>query len=77
MSILNRVRQVVADLHLSRKVVAQAATSLLLYSAALAASKLHVSLPPAAVTYVVPIIAGLVAGYLVPESPKPKPTITP
>ncbi len=75
--VLGKVRQIIAGLHLSRKVVAQATTSILLYSVALAASKFHVLLPPAAVTYAVPIVAGVVAGYLVPESQKPKLTITP
>jgi len=67
---LAAVRGAVASLHLSRKVVTQAVTSALAFAVALAVHRWHVSLPAA----YVPIVAGLIAGYLVPESanaPKP------
>ncbi len=62
------VRSCVSGLHLSRKVVVQGATAALLYVATLLAHRLHVGLPVGYVTYAVPVVAGLVAGYLVPES---------
>ena len=60
-------RQAVAALHLSRKVVAQGATAVLIYVAIFAAHRLHAALPEAAITYAVPVAAGVIAGYLVPE----------
>ena len=68
------VRSCVASLHLSRKVVTQGATAALFYAATLLAHRLGWHLPVGYVTYAVPVVAGLIAGYLVPESknaPKP------
>src|ERR1017187_10382985 len=62
------VRGSVASLHLSRKVVTQGATAALFYAATLLAHRLGWHLPVGYVTYAVPVVAGLVAGYLVPES---------
>lgn len=59
------VREAVARLHLSRKVVTQGATAALAFVVALAVHRWHASVPAG----YVPVIAGLIAGYLVPESP--------
>jgi hypothetical protein len=74
--IATSARQTVAALHLSRKVVTQGATAVLIYVAIFVAHRLHAALPAAAITYAVPVAAGIIAGYLVPESqnaPHPAP----
>ena len=67
-AIVKALKKAYASLHLSRKVVVQGATAALLYVATLLAHRWHVGLPVGYVTYAVPVLAGLVAGYLVPES---------
>ena len=67
-AIVKALKKAYASLHLSRKVVTQGATAALLYVATLLAHRLHVGLPVGYVTYAVPVVAGLVTGYLVPES---------
>ena len=64
MSVLTAARKAVANLHLSRKVVTQGVTAALVFVAALAVHRWHASLPAG----YLPVVAGVIAGYLVPES---------